>query len=131
MYRLSLASLLSLVLPVVAGHESSSAIDPSQWLNARAKADTLISKMTPKEKSLMVTGTFDGTCIEYIAPIKRLGFGGLCIQDGPIGLRLGDLVSVFPSGVTTAATWDRQLMALRGEAMAKEFKAKGAHVILG
>ncbi|EXK86107.1 hypothetical protein FOQG_10153 [Fusarium oxysporum f. sp. raphani 54005] len=131
MYRLSLASLLSLVLPVAAGPESSSAIDPSQWLNARGKADSLISKMTPKEKSLMVTGTFDGTCIEYIAPIKRLGFGGLCIQDGPIGLRLGDLVSVFPSGVTTAATWDRQLMALRGEAMAKEFKAKGAHVILG
>lgn len=87
--------------------------------------------MTLEEKSSIVTGTFDGTCIEHIAPIKRLGFGGLCIQDGPIGLRLGDLVSVFPSGVTTAATWDRQLMALRGEAMAEEFKAKGAHVILG
>ncbi|KAF9764196.1 hypothetical protein IL306_002870 [Fusarium sp. DS 682] len=131
MYRFGLATLLSLGLPIVAESQPTSAINPTQWINARDKADSLISKMTLKEKSLMVTGTFDGTCIEYIAPIKRLGFSGLCIQDGPIGLRLGDLVSVFPSGVTTAATWDRQLMALRGEAMAEEFKAKGAHVLLG
>ncbi|RGP78933.1 beta-glucosidase g [Fusarium longipes] len=135
MYRFGLVTLLSLALPAVAESVSSkdsfSAVNTEKWINARHEADSVISKMTLKEKSLMVTGTFDGTCIEYIAPIKRLGFGGLCIQDGPIGLRLGDLVSVFPSGVTTAATWDRQLMGLRGEAMADEFKAKGAHVILG
>ncbi|KAF4954951.1 hypothetical protein FSARC_11980 [Fusarium sarcochroum] len=135
MYRLGLAALFSLALPVAAdpiqSNGSSSAIDTTRWLGARAKADSWIAKMTLKEKSLMVTGTFDGTCIEYIAPIERIGFSGLCIQDGPIGLRLGDLVSVFPSGVTTAATWDKQLMALRGEAMAEEFIAKGAHVLLG
>ncbi|KAF4440063.1 hypothetical protein F53441_12385 [Fusarium austroafricanum] len=131
----TLITSLSLALPIAAAQtpskDASSGVDTSRWLNARDKADSLISKMTPKEKSSLLTGTFDGNCIEHIAPIKRLGFGGLCIQDGPIGLRLGDLVSVFPSGVTAAATWDRQLMALRGEAMAEEFKAKGAHVILG
>ncbi|RFN48407.1 putative beta-glucosidase g [Fusarium flagelliforme] len=131
MYRFSLVTLLSLVLPTVADQASHSTINTEKWLDARHEANSMIAKMTLEEKSLMVTGSFDGTCIEYIAPIKRLGFGGLCIQDGPIGLRLGDLVSVFPSGVTTAATWDRQLMALRGEAMAEEFKAKGAHVMLG
>lgn len=42
-----------------------------------------------------------------------------------------DGVSVFPSGITTAATWDESLMYLRGAALGEEFRAKGAHVMLG
>lgn len=80
---------------------------------------------------MMVTGTLDGTCIEYVAPITRIGFGGLCLQDGPNALRTADKASVFPAGLTTAATWDKKLMYARGSALAQEFRDKGAHVALG
>lgn len=66
-----------------------------------------------------------------LASIERVGFGGLCLSDGPQGLHLADLASVFPSGVTAAATWDRELIARRGAAMGTEFRDKGANVMLG
>ena len=40
-------------------------------------------------------------------------------------------MSVFPAGLTVAATWDRKLMNTRGSYLGAEFKAKGAHVMLG
>lgn len=79
----------------------------------------------------MVTGTANGQCIGNLAPIERVGFGGLCLSDGPQGLHLADLASVFPSGLTAAATWDRDLIARRGAAMGAEFRGKGANVMLG
>ncbi|KAF7588621.1 hypothetical protein BBP40_005459 [Aspergillus hancockii] len=42
-----------------------------------------------------------------------------------------ELVSVFPAGVTVASNWDRNLMYERGRALGAEFRAKGAHNILG
>lgn len=65
-----------------------------------------------------------------IIPIDRLGFSGLCLQDGPLAIRTVDYASTFPAGVTTAASWDRALMYERGAQMGAEFKAKGAHVAL-
>lgn len=52
------------------------------------------------------------------------------MQDGPVGVRLTDYNSVFPSGQTAAATWDRSLINRRGQAIAQEHKAKGVNVIL-
>jgi beta-glucosidase len=109
----------------------SASINTTQWLAAHAKANSWIAGMTVTEKAFIVTGTFSGTCIEDIAPIESIGFPGICLQDGPAGIRLADLASVFPAGVTTAATWDKELMYQRGSAMASEFRAKGAHVLLG
>lgn len=106
-------------------------MDPDKWNEARQKADALIKSLSLKEKSQLVTGTLDGTCIEYIAPVSSAGFGGLCLQDGPNGLRTADLASVFPSGVTAAASWDKSLMYARALAMAQEFHDKGANVLLG
>lgn len=47
-----------------------------------------------------------------------------------MSLRTADYVSVFPSGVTIAASWDKSVMYERNIAMGQEFKAKGAHVAL-
>jgi beta-glucosidase len=62
--------------------------------------------------------------------IPRLGFPGLCLQDGPLAIRVADYASVFPAGVSTAASFDRELMYQRGVQMGAEFRAKGAHVAL-
>lgn len=42
-----------------------------------------------------------------------------------------DLISVFPSGITLAATWDRELVWKGSRALGEEFRAKGSHVALG
>ncbi|KAL3495966.1 glycosyl hydrolase family 3 N terminal domain-containing protein [Aspergillus germanicus] len=87
------------------------------------------SQLTLAEKADMVTGVAS-PCIGNIYPIPRLNFSGICLQDGPLSLRVADYVSVFPSGVTIAASWDKRVMYERNLAMGREFKAKGAHVAL-
>ncbi len=78
----------------------------------------------------MVTG-YPGPCVGNILAVPRLGFPGLCLQDGPLAIRVADYASVFPAGVSAAASWDRTLMYERGLAMGQEFRGKGAHVMLG
>ena len=63
--------------------------------------------------------------------VPRLGLKSICLQDGPVGLRFNDYNSVFPAGMTAAATFDKNLLYRRGRAMGEENKGKGVHVILG
>lgn len=63
--------------------------------------------------------------------IPRLGFPNLCLQDGPLGVRSTDHVTVFPAGITAGATWDKELIRARGVAIGKEFRGKGANIYLG
>ncbi|KUJ08698.1 beta-glucosidase-related glycosidase [Mollisia scopiformis] len=100
------------------------------WEEALIKAKAFVAQLTLEEKSDMVTGT-PGPCVGNIAPIDRLGFAGLCFQDGPLAIRVADYASVFPAGVSTAASFDRELMHERGLALGAEFRGKGAHVYLG
>jgi beta-glucosidase len=100
------------------------------WESALAKAKSFVSQLTLQEKSGMVTGT-PGPCVGNIIAIPRLGFPGLCLQDGPLAIRVTDYASVFPAGVSAAASFDRQLIYERGLAMGAEFRGKGAHIQLG
>ena len=53
----------------------------------------------------MVTGQA-GPCVGNIVAIPRLGFGGLCLQDGPLAIRVADYASVFAAGVSSKfAAW--------------------------
>jgi beta-glucosidase len=61
----------------------------------------------------------------------RLGFPQLCLQDGPLGVRTTTNITAFPAGITTGATWDKQLMYDRGAALGEEFKGKGINYYLG
>jgi beta-glucosidase len=78
----------------------------------------------------MVTGV-PGPCVGSVAPIARIGFGGLCLQDGPLAIRQADYASVFPAGLSAAASWDLGLIYQRGMDMGSEFKGKGANIALG
>jgi len=70
-------------------------------------------------------------CVGNIKPLPRVGFPGLCLEDSPLGVRFADLVSVFPSGLTTAATFSSDLAYKRGVAMGEEHRAKGVNIQLG
>ncbi|KAG4427453.1 hypothetical protein IFR05_017064 [Cadophora sp. M221] len=135
-----IAPALAVVQPlnttILGQYGNSPAVYPSPnatgiggWEEALAKAKEFTAQLTPAEKADMVTGK-PGPCVGNIVAIPRLGFGGLCLQDGPLAIRTVDYASVFPAGVTTAASFDRQLMYERGAAMGAEFKGKGAQVAL-
>jgi beta-glucosidase len=53
------------------------------------------------------------------------------MQDSPVGVRDTDYNSVFSSGQSVAATFDRGLLYARGNAMGSEHKGKGVTVQLG
>ncbi|KAL1591498.1 hypothetical protein SLS60_011890 [Paraconiothyrium brasiliense] len=117
-------------------HGSSPAVYPSPnatgaggWEEALQKAKAFVAQLTVDEKSYMVSGQ-PGPCVGNIAAIPRLGFPGLCLQDGPLAIRVADYASVFSAGVSAGASWDKALMYERGYAMGEEFRGKGAHVAL-
>jgi beta-glucosidase len=102
------------------------------WNAAVAKANKFIAQLSLTEKASMVTGNSSGgACVGNIAPIKRIGFPGLCTQDGPTALNRADLVSIFPAGLSAAASWDKDLIYQRGNALASEFREKGVQILLG
>lgn len=79
------------------------------WEASIAKAKDFVSKLTLEEKVWFTTGTA-GPCVGNIIGVPRLGFPGLCLQDGPLAIRFADYASVFPAGVSIAATWDKKSM---------------------
>lgn len=100
------------------------------WQAAFEQASAFVSQLTLAEKAGLVTGT-PGPCVGNIAPIERLGFRGLCLMDGPLAIRQADYASVYPAGLSVAASWDRTLARQRGIYMGTEFREKGANVALG
>ncbi|KAK2477130.1 hypothetical protein H9L39_12354 [Fusarium oxysporum f. sp. albedinis] len=84
-------------------------------------------KLTLEEKSSLVDGT-DGPCGGNIAPIPRLSFKGICLQDSPLGVREANFVTTFPPGITAGASFDRAMIRERGLLMAEEFRAKGINI---
>ncbi|RDL40714.1 putative beta-glucosidase 1 [Venustampulla echinocandica] len=113
---------------------------PSPWMNgqgewsaAYAKAKDFVSQLTLLEKVNLTTGVgWEGEqCVGQAGSIPRLGLRSMCMQDAPVGVRSTDYNSVFSSGQTVAATFDRGLFYARGHAMGAEHKAKGVTVQLG
>ena len=106
----------------------------SAWEAATQKARDFVSQLSTDEKIGIVSGAYrqpGPACIGQIGSIPRLNFTGICYADGPAGFGRSDGVSVFPSGLATAATWDTNLTYERGVALGEEFRGKGAHVHLG
>ncbi|KAL2841421.1 hypothetical protein BJY01DRAFT_217420 [Aspergillus pseudoustus] len=103
------------------------------WAESYEKAAKLVEQMTLIEKINITTGTgwMMGMCVGNTGPAKRVGFPSLCLQDGPLGIRFADHISAFPAGITTGATWNRDLMRQRGAAIGLESRLKGVNVILG
>ena len=132
-------ALCPLFIPLVSYHTGleewllilspANATGTGGWEEALAKAKDFVSQLTLEEKSGMVTGK-PGPCVGNIIPIERLGFPGLCLQDGPLAIRTVDYASLFQAGVTTAASFDKSLMYERRKLMGAESRGKGAQVAL-
>ncbi|KAL4945098.1 putative beta-glucosidase E [Aspergillus oleicola] len=103
------------------------------WADSYAKASQLVERMSLIEKVNITTGTGwqMGMCVGNTGPAELVRFPSLCLQDGPLGIRYADHISAFPAGITTGATWNRDLMRQRGAAIGLESRLKGVNVILG
>ena len=131
-FKVELAAKESIMLCILIGSLTYEADAPLDWDAATTRAEAFVNQLNTSEKVDMVTGGFDvGSCIGNIGPVERLSFRGLCFADGPAGVNRADLVSVFPAGITVAATWDADLMYQRELALGAEFRAKGVNVMLG
>ncbi|KAH7325497.1 beta-glucosidase [Rhizoctonia solani] len=103
------------------------------WTESHNLAKTFVSKLTLEQKVNITTGVGweVGRCVGNIGAQPEIGWPGLCLEDSPLGIRFADRVTAFPAGINAGATWDRDMIKRRGEAMGREFKGKGVHVALG
>lgn len=103
------------------------------WEESYKKAAAMVSKMSLPEKVNVTTGTgwSQDLCVGNTAPASSVGFPPLCLQDGPLGIRLTDHATAWPAGITVGATWNKDLMYKRGRALGLEHRLKGVNVLLG
>lgn len=99
----------------------------------------LIKQMTLEEKA----GMCSGEDCWHLKGIKRLGIPPVMVADGPHGLRkqdqAGDNLGIndsiqavcFPTACATAASFDRDLLEVMGEAIGESCRAEGISVLLG
>ncbi|KAI1795303.1 glycosyl hydrolase family 3 C-terminal domain-containing protein [Ganoderma leucocontextum] len=82
------------------------------WAEAKARAKKLVSGWTLKLEVNVSTGigSVGNCCVGNIAAVGD-DWLGLCLGDGPLGVRATD-VKVFPAGVNAAA-WNRTLIYAR------------------
>jgi beta-glucosidase len=75
------------------------------WLDAYAKAQALVAEMTLDEKVGLTSGvrTTSNGCGGIISAVPRLGFPGLCLQDGTNGVRGTDYVNAYPAAIHVGA----------------------------
>ncbi|KAJ7629352.1 glycoside hydrolase family 3 protein [Mycena polygramma] len=105
------------------------------WAGAYQEAKNKIAGFTLEEKANVSTGVgwMGGRCVGNTPPIGVNGskFPGLCLEDAPLGVRFADFITAFPTGVNTAATFNRKLIRRRGLFMGREHVGKGVNVALG
>ena len=91
----------------------------------------IVKAMSPQEKALLVVG-FNSACEGYTPtlpgtgglthPFEKYGIPSVVMMDGPVGVRLepdwhdglgeAHFSTCFPTGLLTAASWDREVVAL-------------------
>lgn len=118
---------------------------PTDWDSARDKAVTLVQWLSDAEIASLLRGKHfnlqegkphDGYYIGNTEGVPRFNIPSLKMQDAGSGFRpteprqYGSTTS-FPSLLALASTWDEYLVEDVAKAMGKEFRQKGANVMLG
>src|SRR5688572_32870151 len=92
------------------------------------RVQSLIDRMTLNEKILMLGGK-PGT--GSIHGIERLGIPELRLADGPLGVHWWcDASTAYPASIAAAAAWDPALWYRLGQAIGRDCRARGVHVLL-
>lgn len=93
----------------------------------KARAAELISQMTLEEK----IDYLGGVRRFYLRDIERLGIPEIRMSDGPQGIRNYALSTLYPCGIASAASWDREMVGKVGKALGLDARSQGIHILLG
>ncbi len=99
------------------------------------KIESLLDQMTLTEKIALLSGQNKW----YTVPIDRLGIPSIVMTDGPHGVRteghgmnrVVGTATAYPTGISMASTWNRDLIERVGIALAEETRHLGCHILLG
>lgn len=92
------------------------------------RAKELVEQMTLREKIDYLSGETSFS----LRAIPRLGIPRILLADGPCGIRNhAPHSTLFPSGILTAATWNRNVAHLLGEGLGDDARARGVGILLG
>lgn len=94
------------------------------------RLDDLMERLTLEEKFQLCSGK----SLFKAKGVKRLGIKPFAMSDGPVGVAFHSSLkrnTYFPATIGLAASWNRELCADFGDAIAKETRAAGRSMILG
>lgn len=125
-------------ISIMATAQKPKYLDPQAPLEERV--EDALNRMTIHEKIQVLHAQSKFTS----AGVPRLGIRQLNMDDGPHGVReelewntwnvakwTNDSIVAFPSLTCLAATWNRDLSALYGNAVSEEFAFRGKDIMLG
>ena len=92
-----------------------------------ARAKELVSRMTIEEKIDYIGGLKSF----YIRAIPRLGIPQIRMADGPCGVRNNTKSTLYPCGICSAASWNRDAVEALGHGLGADAKARGVDIMLG
>ena len=122
--------------------------ESNEWSDSYKKAEEFVSKLNRTEKVGLLFGTENmrflypqyvtdeekkGLCVGNIDKFKndKVDFKGMCLQDGPAGIRFVKGTSIsWQAALNTASTFNKTLMYLVGKAQGEENKEKGINSFL-
>lgn len=96
------------------------------------RIEDILAKMSLADQVSLLSGADFWS----VQPAAHLGLGTLRVTDGPNGARGGGSLiggvktAAFPVGIALGATWNPELLAEIGAALAQQVKSKNAHVLL-
>ena len=107
-----------LCVVLIKDDDSSSDLDSNysgvdeRWIEYYKKADNFLKDFTLDDKMMLFYSTenLQGTCVGSIDGNKDRNFPGLCLQDGPAGVRLATNNQNWQAAINTASTFNRDLM---------------------
>ena len=111
--------------------------DTDPWSDSYKKSKDFVSKLNLQEKLSLFYGTencfYNEKCTGQLDAFTndKISFPGMCLQDGPAGVRQSRGTSVsWHASINTAATFNKELMYLIGKSQGEENKLKGVNVML-
>ena len=132
----AIIAIILVLLKKDSGDDSDKDLKFLTWEEAHIKAKEKIKDFTIDEKLSLLYGiqnmqkTKENGCVGSIEPIPNK-FGGICLQDGPAGVRFSTSTQSWQAAINTASTFNKSLMYEVGKAQGKEFREKGINIALG
>ena len=92
-----------------------------------SRADSILIQMTLEEK----IGLIGCERSFFTRPYPHLGIPQIRMADGPQGIRNNTQSTMYPCGILTASTWNRELAEKLGHGLGRDAKARGVSILLG